>query len=364
MISELDMKIEHQTLLVSGDLDINRLMSQLEATGRKILFVVGDWNLLLGTITDGDIRRWILGEGRLHGTAFDICNKHPYRVRRLHDKAAVRDDMLKGGFHCVPVIGECGELIDILFWEDLSGDEKPMVRRPDVTCPVVVMAGGRGLRLEPVTSILPKCLVPVGDRTILEFIIDSFRDHGADAFFVSLNYKARLVRAYFEELRPPYRLEFLEESRPCGTAGSLSQLRGRVPGETLIVTNCDIIVRHDFGDIVAQHVASGNDLTLVAAAKSVSIPYGVCELDAAGRLSAFREKPEMRFLVNTGLYILRPSVVDLIPEDTMFHMTDVIDRITRSGGKVGVFPISEGAWMDTGEWSEYRRTLSLLGVVP
>jgi NDP-sugar pyrophosphorylase family protein len=183
--------------------------------------------------------------------------------------------------------------------------------------------------------------------------------YGVEKFYISVNYKSRIIKSYFEELNPPYAIEYIHEERPLGTAGSLGFLRGKIE-TSLIVSNCDVIIRTDYRDIVEHHHSSRDDITLVASLKNYNIPYGVCELGNGGTLSRIREKPEYNFLVNTGMYVLRPAALELIPENEFFHITHLIERVQAAGGRIGIFPISDKSWIDTGEWIEYRNALRQL----
>jgi NDP-sugar pyrophosphorylase family protein len=226
--------------------------------------------------------------------------------------------------------------------------------------PVVIMAGGQGTRLAPFTSVLPKPLIPVGDRTVIEIIIDQFLPYGLDNFYLSVNYKSKILKSFFEELAPSYSVTYLEEKEPRGTAGSLRMLYAPTP-EPLIVTNCDVMIQADYAELVSFHTDNNYDLTLVASLKDYHIPYGVCELENGGSLARITEKPQYSFLVNTGMYVVRRDRLGLIPEQARCDMTDFIEQIKKTGGRIGVFPIGESAWVDTGEWTEYRKALDSLG---
>ena len=155
-------------------------------------------------------------------------------------------------------------------------------------------------------------------------------------------------------------MKYIEENEPRGTAGALRALHTPVQ-ENLIVTNCDIIIQADLSELVSFHTENNHDLTLVASLKDYNIPYGVCELEKGGSLARIKEKPQYSFLVNTGMYVVRRDRLDLIPENTRCDMTDFIEMLKNAGGSIGVFPIGENAWIDTGEWAEYRKALDSLG---
>ena len=349
-------------LLVTADAKILQAMNRLEVTEKKILFVVEGERRLVGALTDGDIRRWILAKGRLDDTIAEAYNKKPFFVRQGFNVDELKSYMVERNIHCVPVVNDCNEIVQLLFWETLfdGGLKKASTRLSHM--PVVIMAGGKGTRLDPFTKILPKPLIPIGDKTILEVIIESFLGYGVGKFYLSVNYKSKIIKSYFEELNPAYQLEYIEEEKPLGTAGSLKLLQNRVGGP-ILVTNCDIIIKADYGELAEFHEQRKNDITLVASLKNYPIPYGVCEIENGGSLIQLTEKPEYNLLVNTGMYILEPETLHLIPENEFFHITHLIERVKAGGGRIGVFPISENAWLDTGQWVEYKNSLKQLNLL-
>jgi dTDP-glucose pyrophosphorylase len=349
-----------QPFLVAETHTIRQAMQQLEKTEEKIVFVVDEDSRLIGSLTDGDIRRWILADGDLTARVSRICNRQPYVVSEGFATEQVRSDMLAGNLSCVPVLTASRAIVGLLFWKEMfQGAVAPKSKRR-LELPVVIMAGGQGSRLAPFTSVLPKPLIPIGDRTVIEIIIDQFLPYGLDRFHLSLNYKGKILKSFFEELAPTYSIAYLEEKEPLGTAGGLRALHSPSPGH-LIVTNCDVIIQTDYAELVSFHIDNGYDLTLVASLKDYRIPYGVCELEKGGSLDYINEKPQYHLLVNTGMYVVRRDRLSLIPEHAPCDMTDLIDLIKKAGGRVGVYPIGENAWIDTGEWTEYRKALDSLG---
>jgi dTDP-glucose pyrophosphorylase/tetrahydromethanopterin S-methyltransferase subunit G len=339
---------------------IRQAMEQLEKTEEKIVFVVDEESRLVGSLTDGDIRRWILSDGDLKAEVLRVCNRSPYVAKEGFAIDQLRIEMLNGNFGCVPVISSSREIVQLVFWKELLQGEVGVKLKRQLNLPVVIMAGGRGTRLAPFTNVLPKPLIPVGDKTIIELIIDQFLPYGLDQFHLSINYKSKILKSFFEELSPEYSVSFLEEREPRGTAGALRALYSPV-SENLIVTNCDIVIEADLAELVSFHQDNDYDLTLVASLKDYNIPYGVCELEKGGCLARIKEKPQYSFLINTGMYVVRRDRLDLIPEEAKCDMTDFIEEIKRAGGRIGVFPIGENAWTDTGEWTEYRKALDHLG---
>lgn len=345
--------------LVPQTYTIRQAMEQLEKTEEKIVFVVDEASRLIGSLTDGDVRRWILSDGDLKAEVIRICNRDPHVAREGFALDQVRADMLKGNFGCVPVVNASREVVQLIFWKELFQGEVAKPKR-QLALPVVIMAGGRGTRLAPFTNVLPKPLIPIGDRTIIELIIDQFLPYGLMDFHLSINYKSKILKSFFEELTPSYSVSFIEEREPRGTAGALRAMYSKAP-ENIIVTNCDIVIEADLAELVAFHQNNDYDLTLVASLKDYHIPYGVCELEKGGSLARIKEKPQYSFLINTGMYVVRRDRLNLIPEEAKCDMTDFIEEVQRAGGRIGVFPIGEKAWTDTGEWTEYRKALDNLG---
>ena len=350
--------------LVGVDTTIRDALSLMSELGSKSLAVVDPGNRLLGTLSDGDVRRAILGGRALAETIDGVFFESPTYVEIGNFSAEdVRSLALKNQFDIVPVIDKAGVVHDVLTWETIF-KEKPRPSRSDLGeegVPVVIMAGGTGTRMKPFTNVLPKPLLPVKDKTIIEHIVDRFVDVGTNTVYLTVNYKSKVLKAFFEEAAPAYQIQFLNEERPLGTAGSLGLLAGSIKS-TFFVTNCDVIVDADYGDIIRFHRQRSNALTLVASAKSFTIPYGACQLDESGDLSEIKEKPKYEMLVNAGLYVLEPSVLRFLNDQEFCHMTELIARLKESGERVGVYPISEKAWIDVGEWSEYRKALRALSI--
>ena len=219
------MNLELSAFLVPCGTSILSAMRQLEETAQKVLFVVDGEERLVGSLTDGDIRRWILAEGDLQETVERVCNQTPFQVGEDYDLSLVRRIMVEKKISSIPVVNGGNHVVDLLFWEDLFEGEvssRP-TRRLDI--PVVIMAGGKGTRLDPFTQILPKPLIPLGEKTVVEHIIEYFLKFGVSRFYLSVNEKSRIIKSYFEELSPSYAISYIEEDQPLGTAGSLRYLQ-------------------------------------------------------------------------------------------------------------------------------------------
>ena len=216
------------------------------------------------------------------------------------------------------------------------------------------MAGGKGTRLLPYTHVLPKPLIPIGDKPILERIIEQFCKYGCEKFFLVLNYKKNMIKAYFNEFEHDYQIEYIEEREPLGTGGGLSLLRDKLSG-TFILSNCDILIREDFSNILNFHKNSGNKISMICSLKNFRIPYGIVHMGARGLVKSMEEKPTVTFLTNTGCYFIEPEILKEIPEDTFVGFPDIIDKYRLQGNQVGVYPISESAWLDMGQVEELEK---------
>mgnify|MGYP000295525179 CR=1 FL=1 len=226
--------------------------------------------------------------------------------------------------------------------------------RKKVDIPVVMMAGGLGTRLYPYTKILPKPLIPVGEQPIAELIFSRFRDFGCRHMTMIVNYKRGMIKSYFADLEKDYTVDFIDEDVFMGTGGGLCLLKGRMDSP-FFFTNCDTLLDLDYGDLYQYHKAHGNLVTMVCAFKHYVVPYGVVELGEDGGIAAMREKPELNFLTNTGVYVVEPRVVEEMKMGEVIGFPDVIDRYRAAGEKVGIYPINESSWMDMGQMEELEK---------
>lgn len=322
----------------------------MSSSHRKLLIVM-DNGRYQSLVSIGDIQRAIISNISLSEPVKTILRKKVNVASTIDDKNDVIRFMMEQRSEFMPIIDEHGEVSDIIFWDDVIANPRKV--KNSFKLPVVIMAGGQGTRLRPLTNVLPKPLIPIGEQTMMEDIMDRFVECGCHDFYISLNYKADTIRRYLDYLdKPQYNISFFQEDKPLGTAGSLSMLRDKIK-RTFFVSNCDIIVDEDYSEILDFHCTNGNEITVVAALKNYSIPYGTLETGDGGQLLSLHEKPELTFKINTGMYILEPHLLNEIPSDKVYHITFLIEKLITEGRKVGVFPISEGSWTDIGNWDEY-----------
>lgn len=338
--------------LISGESTVVEALQKLDQNTRGILFVTNREHKLLGTVTDGDIRRWLIKTGELQGQVRQIMNPSPKVIYRK-EKSMANEFMKKYAITALPVINAKGVISDIIFRLDAEKENQAHpAQMADI--PVVIMAGGKGTRLYPYTKILPKPLIPIGDIPIMERILDRFRDFGVRKFYATVNYRKNMIKSYFSEGTADYDICYVEEDKPLGTAGSLGLIGERFD-RPFIVTNCDILIHADYADIYKYHMEAENELTIVTALKNIVVPYGVVHSSENGMITAMEEKPKLSYFVNTGMYILNPKLLEEIPRDTFYHMTDLADQLLREGRRVGMYPISEDSFLDMGEFEEMHR---------
>lgn len=332
-------------------------MKQMDEVKVKILFIFNEEHFE-GLITIGDIQRAIIKNIALKEPVSRILNKKKIYGYLSEGDDSIKEKMRKMRAEVMPILDNSKELVDVWFWEDLF-KKADLTQRDKINLPVVIMAGGKGTRLKPITNVIPKPLIPIGDKTILETILDQFEEVGCTKFYMSVNYKADILRYYLNKLDHQYNIEFFQEDKPLGTIGSVSLLKGKI-STPFFVSNCDSINEQDYRDVYDYHVSNHNDLTIVTMVKSFKIPYGVIETGEDGLMVSLSEKPELTYQVNTGVYILNPSCIDEIPEGEFFHITHLMEKIKARGGRVGCFPVSEHAWKDMGEWPEYLKMIKAI----
>lgn len=333
---------------------ILQAMRTFDASGRRTVFIVDEKYKLIAALSEGDVRRFILAGGDLNEQVRTIAN---YKPRSLKDdeKDDAKDYLRRHNIEGLPIVDDDGIVIDTVYWS-----ENQYKKHSDLHCPVVMMAGGKGTRLYPYTRILPKPLIPVGEKPIAEIIMDRFAEYGIDRMIMVVNHKKNMIKSYFGEVEKPYSIEYVDEDTPLGTGGGLSLLRGKVD-EAFILTNCDILIEEDYSKIYAHHKAEGNMITMVCSLRNFQVAYGVVEFGEHGNITDMKEKPEFSFFTNTGIYIVEPQVIDYIKDGEFIGFPDIINRLKDDGKKVGVYPINENTWMDMGQLDELGKMQSRLG---
>ena len=331
---------------------------QLMDEGFTKSLIVFNNGQFVGIITNGDLQRAIIAKKAFDTPIGQLIDNTTKLYAKVGDnRESIKNWMIEKRAEFMPVLDEYGVLVDVIFWDDILSGITIEDNRKKIDLPVVIMAGGKGTRLKPITNVIPKPLVPIGDKTILETIMDQFEDIGCHKFYMSVNYKADMMKYYLDQLEHKYDIEFFQEDKPLGTIGSVSLLKNKIT-TPFFVSNCDIIIDQDYRDVYDYHIKNKNDLTIVTAVKSMTIPYGVIETGDDGIMTGLKEKPVETYMINTGVYILNPELIDLIPPKKFYHITHLMEKIKSEGGRIGCFPVSEHAWHDMGEWNEYLKIIN------
>ena len=271
-------------LIINEEMPVLQAMQILNDKEKKILFIAPELKLK-AVLTDGDIRRHILRGGRLDAKVGEIANYNFLSLKAGQYNQA-NSFMIKHSIYALPLLDSEGVITDVVFF-----DESSVKVKKNLDLPVVIMAGGLGTRLYPYTKILPKPLIPVGEKPIIEHIIDHFRNFGCDDYKIIVNHKKNMIKAYFNELNKDYNVDFADEEVFLGTGGGLALLKDKVKGP-FFLTNCDVLIEADYNDIYKFHQKNGNLITVVCALKHVTIPYGVFNLNCEGEIESVTEKPK------------------------------------------------------------------------
>lgn len=347
----MDKRIKN--ISISKSQTIIAALKQMDAMKTKLLLVL-DGEKFCSLLSIGDIQRAIIGNVSMDTPVESILRGKVNVASSEEPRERIISRMKERRIDFMPIVDEEKNIIDIIFWEDISSYKETRIKN-QFNLPVVIMAGGQGTRLRPLTNILPKPLIPIGEQTMVEDIMDRFVDCGCEKFYMSVNYKAGVIKNYFEQQASKhYDITYFQEDKPLGTAGSLHLLSDQIH-DTFFVSNCDIVIDEDYSEILRYHRENNNEITIVAAIKNISIPYGTLETKEEGLLSGIKEKPSYTFKINTGMYILEPRLLEEIPKDEFYHITFLIEKLCKANRRVGVYPINEGSWTDVGNWEEYMK---------
>lgn len=349
-------------LIVLRETTVKNAMRQMDRAGKKIVFVVDAERRLIGALNDGDIRRWILREGSLQDAIDTVYNRHPRSAPPGESSARIKELMISSKIEALPIVDAAGLLIDVLMWSDLFADDVRQQRTLGI--PVLIMAGGKGVRLDPLTRILPKPLIPVGEKPMVELVLDQFSAAGCHEFFLKVNYKGKLIESYFDHAEAEYHPKLVWETSFLGTAGSLRLAMPMIEAPRLFVSNCDILVHADYEDILNFHLQNGNVATVVGSMQHTSVPFGVLQMRNGGHFESIQEKYEYDFLANTGMYLVERDIVEFIPEKAPMDFPELLTAVANAGRRVGIYPVSQESWIDVGQWQEYGSALKKLDLRP
>lgn len=337
--------LDYRRHLIAKGSPIKQALAQLnELAADAVLFVVDDNEALVGSLTDGDVRRGLLGGLALDGSVENFINTSPKFVLKTKYTLDQIKELRNKNYKIIPVLDEGRKILNLInfryFKSYLPVDS-------------VIMAGGKGERLRPLTDDTPKPLLKIGERPILEYNIKRLISFGVDDFWICVRYLGEQIERHFkngDDLNVS--IKYIWENHPLGTIGAVAGIRD-FKHDYVLVTNSDILTNIDYEDFFAEFLRSQADLSVATIPYQVSVPFAVMETDN-GHVLSFREKPTYTYYSNGGIYLMKKEVLNLIPKDRFFNATDLMESLIASGRKVHSFPV-HGYWLDIGRPEDYEK---------
>jgi dTDP-glucose pyrophosphorylase len=348
--------IQNKNSTIINTTSIRDAVKKMDIEKLNTLIVFNKKKKVVGIFTMGDFRRVVFFGLDIEEKISSIINKNFIYLTKGFSKNEAKKIFINNDLILdIPILNKNFKLVKIVKRAEFFSTKELMGKNINLkNFPVVIMAGGKGTRLDPFTRILPKPLIPIGNNPIIRVIMDYFKNFGSKKFYISLNEKSNMVKAYFHDLKSSYNIKYIEEKKPLGTAGSLKLLTNTLKN-TFFVINCDVLIQSDYPAMLSYHKKNNYDFTLISSMRNFTIPYGVCDFNKDGTLKTLVEKPKYNFFVNTGFYIIEPKVLKLIPDNARFDMSELMRRIIDNKMKIGLFPISDNSWSDVGQWSEFKK---------
>ncbi len=333
-------------VVVPPQMPLLEVIAKVTSSGLQVALVATPDDRLLGVVTDGNIRRALLAGRDLQVPVSEIMTVQPASVLASSSRSELLALMRQKGVHHLPLVDDAGRLVGLSTLDSLLGPAP----RPNW---VVLMVGGRGTRLQPLTDDIPKPLLRIGGKPILENILESLSEQGFRRVFFSVNYKAQMIRDYFGSgERWGVDVDYLHETTDLGTAGSLSLLPA-TPEAPIVVMNGDLVTLANFGSLLRFHEEQSAAATMAVREYELQVPYGVVQL-GGDRIASIVEKPVHKFFVNAGIYVLSPEALAGIPAESFFDMTSLFEKLIAAGHTTAAYPLRE-YWLDIGQIEEFER---------
>ena len=334
-----------------------KAITKINKFGGSSLIVIKNNKILDGILSSADLRKAIMNKNILNKTIEKIYNKKPKFIYldELDSKIKKTIPTVKK-VSIIPVIQRrTKKIIDVLNFDRLKLLQNKKYKKLNAS--IVIMAGGKGKRLLPYTSVLPKPLLPIKDKPAIKHIIDKFNEYGQNKFFITVNYKSSLLASYFKSLREESKeIKILYENKPLGTAGGLFNLKKNIK-ENFFLTNCDTIIKSNYNEILNHHLQNKSDITIVVADKKFIIPYGVCNKNKNGKIN-FIEKPKYKLKVNTGFYVLNKQSLKLLKKRKYLDFNDFLKICIKGKKKINYYKSNEKDWIDIGQKDKYHNNLN------
>ena len=347
------------SLFAEPDSTIKQCLIKLKKIGTKCLIISNKDKKLLGTFTDGDVRSALINKIDLNQSIKNLYNKKPKYLNFKKDNLEkAKFFFLNYKIDIIPIVKN-KTVIDVISWSEVF-QNKPVDKKNLNNISTIIIAGGEGKRMESFSRILPKPLLPIGNKTMIEVIMENFLKIGINKFSIMTNYKSEIIKSYLSEKKIIKNIILYKEKKPLGTAGCLSLLDKKKITNNFFVTNCDIIVKEDLSKILDFHLKNKNIVTIIACNYKYQLPYGICKVKSNGRLIDIIEKPEFSYLINTGLYILNKKVLKILKLNKYLDFNHLIDNCNKKKFKIAIYPIDQESWVDIGTLSKYHENVKLI----
>lgn len=338
------MRIYKDHLILSGSTVKQALFKFNELSLDAILFVVDNENKLIGALTDGDVRRGLLKGFTIDSFVDEIIQVNPRYITKGENNLDKIIEYREGDFRIVPVVDEDHKVVNVINFRKI---------RSYLPIDAVIMAGGRGQRLQPLTDTIPKPLLKVGNKAIMEHNLDRLALFGIDDFWVSVKYLGEQIELYFGQgIEKNIKINYVWENEPLGTIGAVSKIEN-FEHEYILVTNSDLLTNIDYEQFFLEFIKQDADLAVLTIPYQVNIPYAVLETNN-GTVKSFKEKPTYTYYSNGGIYLIKKEMLKYIPGNTFFNATDLMEELIKNDLKVISFPFS-GYWLDVGKHEDFEK---------
>ena len=340
---------EYSKYCISKDANLREALAKLNelSADTQTLIVVDSERRLVGTITDGDVRRGLVAGKQQTDSVTTIINSNCKYVFEGEDNVALLKQMRMASIKLVPVVSTTKQMVDIINLHQYQSI---------LPIDAVIMAGGKGERLRPLTLTTPKPLLQVGNKTIIDYNVDRLIAYGIRNISITVNYLAEQLVEHYREPRQDVQIQCVREQKFLGTMGAVRLVK-EFYNDVVLVMNSDLFTDIDFEDMYLHFMENKADMSIAVVPYTVSIPFGICDLDGRD-VKGIVEKPTYNYYANAGIYMLRRDVLDRIPQDEFFNATDMIDALVQSHNKVIRYPL-KGTWIDIGSISEYQKANDL-----
>jgi dTDP-glucose pyrophosphorylase len=333
---------EHITKSGTSIRDSLKLLDKLSEDA--ILFIVNDQEKLIGSLTDGDVRRGLINGAELEQPVDDIIQSHPRFIRKGDQDIQKVIEYRDNDFKIIPILDHQDRIVNVINFGELKSY---------LPVDVVVMAGGKGTRLRPLTEQTPKPLLKVGDKPILEHNIHRLSLFGMDDFWITVNYLGEQIEEYFGNgNQKNLNINYIWEDEPLGTIGSVSKIENFIH-DYVLVTNSDVLTNLDYEDFFIRFIEEDADFAVVTIPYKVDVPYAVLET-SNGHVMNFKEKPTYTYYSNGGIYLMKSEVTEGIPKNSFYNTTDLMEELIAEGKKVLSYPLS-GYWLDIGKPEDFEK---------